>query len=432
MNLAGLFSGSGGAFEPPRSLYIHIPFCSSRCAYCDFHSFPCARTSPAERSAYVRTLPDRAKTLCEALGASIETIYVGGGTPTILDDADFGGLLSGLAGLFGAGIREWTVEANPESLSPAKMDMMVSRGVTRLSVGIQSMDDGELEILGREARSRDNRRALDLAAGSGLALSADLIAGIPRPGAAGGTRDSGRYGIAAGPSALAESVEFLAGSGVGHISIYDLVVEEGTIIQKRLEGGTLSPADEELSFGERVEAEAFLRARGYRRYEVSNYALPGRECLHNKAYWSMNSYLGIGSGAVSTLNLARGSDSLPLAAAGAMALRIEEGKDLPRYLLDADEAAGLSWINRKDSAFEMVMMSLRCADGLDEARFLKRFGLDAKEVLAATVGKWKGRFAEGGGRLKLDGAGLDILNRILVDAMTEMEPYFADKRETGS
>jgi len=429
MSLAVKLSESLGAFETPRSLYIHIPFCSSRCAYCDFHSFSASTIAGTALSSYIDAVLARAEALCGSMAALPETIYIGGGTPTVLGDALFGRLLGGLRSLFGPGLREWTVEANPESLSSAKIEMMVSNKVTRLSIGMQSMDDEELRILGRGAKAADNRRAAVLAAGSGLDLSADLIAALPGSGAG-----SSREGPGLGPksqdksfkrSSLPESVEFLAGRGFGHISIYDLVVEEGTRVKKRLDEGELLPADEDRAFDERKEAEKFLGGLGYERYEVSNYCLPGHESLHNGCYWAMNSYLGIGSGAVSTLIVADSEKARRIGAGDGAALRIEEGKDLPSYIENPDEASALSWIGRGDSAFEMVMMALRTSRGLDEERFRSRFGVDASNLLSRTIKTWSEHFSESEGRLRLDGSGLDILNRILVDALEDMEPYFS-------
>jgi oxygen-independent coproporphyrinogen-3 oxidase len=404
MTLSGLFSGSGGAFETPRSLYIHIPLCSSRCAYCDFHSLPCAKVPAAQRAAYTEILLRRVETLCAAIQAPVETVYIGGGTPTALEDSDFRRIVGGIGAMFGHSLREWTVEANPESLSPTKLEIMVESGVTRLSIGIQSMDEGELELL----------RAMQLAAGSGLALSADLITALPV-----NKVDSKRSFAAHLP--LRDGVGILAGKGFGHISIYDLVVEEGTAIHRRLDEGELIHVDEDRAFDERREAESFLDSLGYGRYEVSNYALPGRECVHNRAYWSMDSYLGIGSGAVSTLIVADGARADSLGASGALALRIEEGKNLASFLRDPDEDVALSWIDRQDSVFELVMMSLRCSDGLDEKRFRSRFGLEARDMLQSTIRKYGEHFSGIGGRLCLDNSGLDVLNMILVDAMDEME-----------
>jgi len=435
MSLAMKLSESLGAFETPRSLYIHIPFCSSRCAYCDFHSFSASTIADAAMSSYIDGVLARAEDLCGSVAALPETIYIGGGTPTVLGDALFGRLLGGLRTLFGQGVREWTVEANPESLSPAKMEMMVSNKVTRLSIGIQSMDDEELRILGRGARAADNRRAAALVAGSGLDLSADLIAALPESNDSLSRERRGfeprKQGKSSKRSSLSESVEFLTGQGFGHISIYDLVVEEGTRIKKRLDEGELLPADEDRAFDERKEAERFLGGLGYERYEVSNYGLPGHQSLHNGSYWAMNSYFGIGSGAVSTLIVADSEKARRIGAGSGAAMRIEEGKDFAAYIENPDEASALSWISRGDSAFEMVMMALRTSRGLDEKRFQSRFGLEASRLMSRTIGTWSEHFSESEGRLSLDGSGLDILNRILVDALDEMESYFPDEAGTA-
>lgn len=443
MTLPGLFQEAGGCFEPPRSIYVHIPFCSSRCAYCDFHSFPCAGIPLETRASYVSALLGRAGKLGRTLPAPVETLYVGGGTPTTLDDGVFDALIKGMRILFGDALREWTVEANPESLNPDKIAVMAESGVTRLSLGIQSLDDDELELLGRGARRADNLKAIGLVAGSGLDLSADLITAIPRLTEDSTPRPKGCRGERGeGPPtarfSLLDSIGLLADRGFGHISLYDLVVEEGTVISGRLERGELLLPDEDEAYEERKRAEELLKKLGYRRYEVSNFAMPGKECLHNEAYWSMNSYLGVGSGAVSTLiasdkpaarsaNMAArsaGGTALSREAGGAAALRVEEGRDLDSYLSDPDGAASFSWIGAKDSAFEMVMMGLRTSEGLDEGRFESRFGSSASALMAGTIRKWRDRFSEEGGRLKLDDGGLDLLNRILVDAMDEMDTFF--------
>lgn len=418
MTLADFVSGHDALFEAPRSLYIHIPFCSSRCAYCDFHSFRCDRVSPEQRAAYVRRLLARIASLGENLTDSFETVYVGGGTPTALEDDIFSSLLEGMGSILRNPVREWTVEANPESLSPRKLETMEKSGVTRISIGIQSMDEGELDILGRNARAADNRRVIALASTSRLSLSADLITGLPLAG----RRAKPSQGQGAS-SLLADTVEFLAANRVDHISLYDLVVEEGTLIKKRLDEGLILAVDDEDAYEKRLAAENSLVGLGYGRYEVSNYARSGSECLHNMAYWSMLSYIGIGSGAVSTLAVESSARASQAHDMGHCALRVEEGKDLAAWMDNPDAAAAFSWIGRKDSAFEMIMMGLRCSAGLDEKRFASRFGVAAADLLAGTMSRWAGRFTRAGGRIGLDGRGLDLLNRILVDALGEMEGW---------
>ncbi len=436
MTFSELRERAADAFEPPRALYLHVPFCSTRCAYCDFHSFGACATSPAQRAAYAAALVSRAGELVEAFSDRIDTVFIGGGTPTMLEDEAFGALLKGVAAICAGCGRsvplEWSVEANPESLTPTKLAMMKDAGVSRLSIGIQSMDDGELGLLGRGARRADNLRALSLAAKSGLAVSADLMTALPRPSVRKAPSANAASPIALEQTALEQTARFLASSGVGHLSIYDLVVEEGTRIAGLIAKGELVSADEESAFQERAAAEKALQELGFRRYEVSNYALPGRECGHNQAYWSMRSYLGAGSGAVSTLMVADTAAAAALGAEGGLSLRVEEGKDLGAWLENPDAAASASWIGAKDSAFEMIMMGLRTSRGLDLRRFGARFGTFPDEAeacrslpsfLRPAIERWKDRFSESDGFLRLDGRGLDLLNPILVDVLSAMDSW---------
>ncbi|MCE1195831.1 coproporphyrinogen III oxidase family protein [bacterium] len=426
MTFADLRGRGAGAFEPPRALYLHVPFCSTRCAYCDFHSFGAGASSPAQRAAYADALVVRAGELVDAFSDRVDTVFIGGGTPTALEDEAFGTLLAGVAAICArkghSPPLEWSVEANPESLTPAKLSMMAAAGVTRLSIGVQSMDDAELRTLGRGARHADNMRAMELALRSGLAVSADLMTALPRPTSGG----------AAPASSLEATALALAASGVGHLSIYDLVVEEGTRVAELLERGELRRADEDSSLRERTAAEAALKRLGFGRYEVSNYALPGSECAHNQAYWSMRSYLGAGSGAVSTLIVADSAAASALGARGGLSLRVEEGRNLGAWLEDPDAAAETTWISAKDSAFEMAMMGLRTARGLDLRRFGARFGAflgeaepggKAPRLFAPAIERWKDRFTEADGFLRLDGEGLDLLNPILVDLLSAMDSW---------
>lgn len=414
-----------GVFEKPRSLYIHIPFCVSRCSYCDFHSFVRSSIPARQQELYVERLLERVENLCGALSVQeLTTIYIGGGTPTALDDGNFRRLIHGLDAMFGSSITEWTVEANPESLTEEKLGTLLAHHVNRISIGIQSMDEAELGIMGRPGSVADNRRAIGMAAGTGLSVSADLIAALPRPRG----EKPGREGKPGGPprsEVLLDAAAFLADAGVRHISLYDLVAEEGTPIQKLLAEGKYEAADEDDAYFLRKKAESLLRARGYERYEVSNYAIPGHESLHNQTYWAMNSYLGVGSGAVSTLNRLDASPGDPERPA---ALRIEEGRDFGSYLKDPDSIMTLYELSPRDSAFETLMMGLRTRRGVDEKRFESRFGLVPSEFLQNTMKKWESHFSVADGFLGLGDAGLDILNRILIDVLGDIDSVFGFSR----
>jgi oxygen-independent coproporphyrinogen III oxidase len=399
-----------------------VPICASKCAYCDFYSLPRPAFHDGFEGALVDATSARARELAERFGSGrgeipqgFDTVYIGGGTPTMLSLAAMDKLFSAIASLAaGPGGRpplEWSVEANPDSLSPEALDLMRERGVTRVSIGVQSLDSGELKLLGR---AHDPERALAsvaLAASRGFAVSADLIAGIPAPRGRSRQSEAGRDGLARYAKELVEA-------GASHISAYDLSLEEGTPLEAMK--SSLDFPSEDEAWEERRLLEAALRCQGFRRYEVSNYAPPGRECLHNMAYWRMDSYIGAGAGAVSTI-----------ASQGGSSLRIEEAKDAQGYASSgaafAAAAAVETEIGRRDSAFETVMMSFRTSFGLDLDAFSARFGVSAEELLARSLESWKSHLVPGeastaGGRsIALDGEGLDILNRFLVDCLEEIE-----------
>lgn len=399
-------------YTAPASLYIHVPVCASKCSYCDFFSSPASALSEGFEARLVSATLERARALAERFEAkAFETVYVGGGTPTLLSSEGLDALLRGVASLAkGSGDstpREWTVEANPDSLGPEALGIMKERGVTRLSVGVQSLDADELAVLGRRHGPEAALSAIRLAAGCGLDVSADLIAGAPTRARGPSSFDAGR---------LAEAAAELLAAGVGHISVYDLTIEEGTPLAST-QGQYLFP-DEDEDWGSRERLEALLAASGLRRYEVSNYAAVGRECLHNLSYWHMDSYIGAGPGAVSTLVSGAGSS-----------LRIEEAKDIEGYGSRAGASAKESLVGLRDSAFESMMMAFRTSFGLDLEAFRKRFGMDAGLVLEESLSAWRSHLRPGepwpGRRnnpgIALDGSGLNLLNRFLVDCMGEIE-----------
>ena len=390
----------------PTALYVHVPFCASKCAYCDFFSLPSCEAGAALVEAVVDATLERAARLSERFGVEgYESVYVGGGTPSSLPPPLLERLLAGL-GRLAPDAAELTVEANPESLTRERLDIMVAAGVTRLSVGVQSLDDGELALMGRPHDAARAEEAIGLAAGSGLALSADLISALPRPKA-------GRAGRPAGAS-LADAARRLVGLGAGHLSIYDLVVEEGTRFAAALREGELVEPDEDEAWEMRMGAERALEELGFRRYEVSNYSRPGAESRHNLAYWRMDSYLGAGPGAVSTIGGLEGGSSL----------RIEESRDARNYPARAAELAVDTSVGPRDSAFEVIMMGFRTRFGLDARRFERRFGRRLEGLVPRSLDAWSERLGPGWGpegSLALDGRGLDLLNRFLTDCLAELE-----------
>lgn len=407
--------------KPPRSLYVHLPFCRSKCRYCDFYSIAIGPSSDSVIDAYVDALLSRLDERMDECfypyeDAGFDTVYVGGGTPTALPRSSLERLFVGLAARVGRP-REWTVEANPESLDEAAVAIFLKSGVTRLSLGVQSLDDGLLASLGRPAGSEACERALGLALGSGsFSVSADLMAGLPRR------------------RPLVEEVERLADSGIGHLSIYDLVLEDGTELASRVASGAFVLPDQDEAASEREEADAALGSLGFHRYEISNYARPGSESLHNLAYWRMDPYLGVGASAVSTLQLRADESGQGRGAS----IRIEETASVQGFLegVLGKTPPAEARIGPVDSAFEAIMMAFRTCYGLDMAAFKERFGVEAGAFVGGAFARWKDRLApsppwprlnredgkvEEGAGMALDAKGMNILNRFLVDCLAEID-----------
>lgn len=268
--------------DPYKALYLHIPFCVSRCNYCDFHTQACA-ADDGLISEYIEQLSlaiRRAGRLGE-LGA-LETVYIGGGTPSHVGLSGLSMLLYTLSlSMHLTEEVECTMEANPESLSERMVRDLWALGVNRLSLGVQSFDDGVLRILGRPHNADEARRAIQTAQTRFDNVSIDLIAGIP------GTP----------LQAFVDSVQEAIDLGIPHVSIYPLTLEEGTPLAQLADSGRISEPDEDEQADALLEAQRLLFAAGYQRYEVASYAKPGYACRHNEAYWIGLPYLGLGEGA---------------------------------------------------------------------------------------------------------------------------------------
>ena len=266
-----------------RALYLHIPFCKRKCSYCDFTSFATMR-GDLLMDAYALALEEQLREAGETgLLEGVETAYMGGGTPTHAGAASV--RLAGIVATM-CKPREFTVEANPESATLNLLSKFKDAGVTRLSLGVQSLDYGELVALGRIHDAHCAVDALKCAAELGFSVSADLMCAIPLQT----TRS------------WEETLGGVVSAGVSHVSVYPLMIEEGTPFYRAVEAGEMDIPDDSCEADRMVEAEAFLTARGFERYEVASYAKPGCACSHNRAYWNGSSYLGLGTGAASMFN----------------------------------------------------------------------------------------------------------------------------------
>ena len=367
---------------PPLGLYLHIPFCASRCQYCDFvtwagkdHLIP----------AYLKAL---AREIEGFRGVMAKTIFFGGGTPSLLKAEEIGGLLKAIEGSFrvlpGA---EISVEANPADGGPDYFKALVGRGVNRLSLGAQSFDDGELRLLGRRHRAGDIARTFDRAREAGLEnISLDLIYGLPGQAL----------------EAFRRSLESALGLGPEHLSLYALSLEEATPLEKTVSRGELPDPDPDEQADMYLLAERLLGEAGYRHYELSNWARPGRECRHNIIYWENGPYLGLGAGAHSCL---RGVRSARVASIEDYIHKVEAGES---PVAESEE------LGPELQRAETMFLGLRLVDGIDNAAFARRFGGPPRSFFGPQIEELVGLglLEERAGRLRLTPRGRLLANQV--------------------
>ena len=367
------------------NVYVHAPFCARRCCYCDF-AVEVDRSPDSSRwLAAIRAELDELRASGQApLAPLLDTLYVGGGTPSLLEPR----VIAGLGGVveqhrLASPSLEWTVEANPESFSERVAAVWAAAGVNRVSFGVQSFDPHALRWMGRMHSSADARVAVERARAAGVAnLSVDLIFGLPDR-----VRRSWKDDVA-----RALELE------VPHISLYGLTVEEGTPLHRAVgDGRARMPAGERYR-DEYLHAAETLSRAGYRHYEVSNFALPGFASRHNRACWEGAPYLGLGNGAHSYYDGRRWWNERDWAAYAEGIMRSGRAR------------AGEEVLSAEQSRLESLWLGLRTAGGLDEER-LEVAG--ARSVLR----RWK---AEGlalrtGGRTRLTPPGWLLLDELTVE-----------------
>jgi oxygen-independent coproporphyrinogen-3 oxidase len=380
----------------PVRLYVHIPFCSRKCGYFDFLAVP--YPGDARAAAVLDQIRRQADYLLESLGTPpVETVYVGGGTPSVIPASLLEPFLLFLAAI-SPGQREFTVEANPETLCPSFLALCAASGVTRISIGIQSFHGKLLETIGRSCAPESIATGLAVLARYWNGDSSfDLLCGIP--------------GESIGE--LESDLDRLSALRSQHLSVYVLSIERGTKLWKRVSEGTVIPCSEEEVSEQRDLAVRFLAARGYRNYEVSNFSLPGKESRHNLGYWRMDPYIGCGPGAVSTLPGAEGP------------VRLHGTRSVDRFIEGRAGDWGISTeeIAPEDFLLEHLMMGLRLSDGLEAARIAAVFSAPLTDLIPATLRSWKNRglMMPGEERYVLTEAGRDILNPLLTEAYAEID-----------
>ncbi|MDX1517814.1 MAG: radical SAM family heme chaperone HemW [Woeseiaceae bacterium] len=341
---------------PPLSLYVHLPWCVRKCPYCDFNSHTAGSSAPRDRyvDALLRDIDNEAR---NAGGRRLESVFLGGGTPSLFSPQHIGRLTDHIARRFAlADDVEITMEANPGTVECGDPAGYLKAGVNRLSIGAQSFSPKMLQTLGRIHSSEDIGRAVTDAQQAGFDnINIDLMHALPGQDTAGAIAD----------------IEAALALGPQHLSWYQLTLEPNTVFHARPPAGI--PDDDQAAEIQR-EGQALLSAHGFRQYEVSAFARPGRECRHNLNYWSFGDYLAAGAGAHGKIS---GVDGVRRYAKPAnpmsYMLAMESGDDVGHGdPLPADELV-----------FEFMLNALRLADGFDEAVFEARTGLDAGRLSVA-------------------------------------------------
>ncbi|MBP6632300.1 MAG: coproporphyrinogen III oxidase family protein [Kofleriaceae bacterium] len=334
---------------PDLGVYIHFPYCRKLCPYCDF-AVAVAHPEPPHEvylAAVLAELAARAPAVLAGGAPALRSIYFGGGTPSWWRPDCLAAVVEAVITTLAPGTRaaalEITLEANPSDCTPASLAGWRAAGINRVSIGVQSLDDGELRVLGRDHRHGDGAAAIAAARAAGLrSVSGDAILGAPRPGRA------------------TSPAPALADLGCDHVSAYELTIEARTAFGKRTAAGRMVPRDEDELAALYLATDEAMRARGFEHYEISSYARPGHRAVHNSLYWSGGDFLGLGAGAASFLSTPDAADG-----GGVRTLNTRRA----RAYLAAPTAAGSE--HRHEPAAEVardrLWLGLRTSDGVDAA-----------------------------------------------------------------
>lgn len=402
-------------------LYLHIPFCERKCAYCDFLSAP---ADLPVRISYIKKLQEEIAYYGAQYGEyQVSSIFFGGGTPTILEGYQLAAILETVKEHFNITTdAEITVECNPGTLTAGKAEKLVQAGFNRLSMGLQSADDRELQLLGRIHNFAQFLESYDLARKAGFQnINVDLMSALP-----GQTLKSWQ-----------DTLQKVTVLRPEHISAYSLIIEEGTPFYERFaederireEGGHPRLLPEEDVERQMYElTETFLQIKGYERYEISNYAKPGYECRHNCGYWIRKDYLGLGLGASSLVEHQRFQNTSDLKTYLEQEYSPQcEGQDERiAETIQLQEKTGLTQtghhihietLDKKSEMEEFMFLGLRLMTGISRQQFEDTFRVTLESVYGEVLRKLKGEqlIEEVAGYVRLTEHGIDVSNYVLAE-----------------
>ena len=363
-----------------KGLYIHIPFCIKKCKYCDFNSFSACRE---EKDAYLNALFLEME---KYKGEVVDTIFIGGGTPTSLSAEQLEFLLKNIQKTFVlAENYEFTIEANPKTLDAEKLQVLKKYGVNRISIGVQSFNDNELIKLGRVHTGKEAEETIRLVQKYFDNVSIDLMCAIPDQ-----TKES-----------IKANIQNAFSLNPQHISCYSLILEEGTPLFEEAEKGNLNLPDEDTEREIYDIAKAEMKKHGYEQYEISNFAKEGFESRHNIKYWSCDEYIGVGLSAHSYLD----------------GVRFSNTGDFSSYINGeflSDEREELS---KEDKMSEFMFLGLRMTNGVLKSEFKKRFSEDFNKVFEKPLLKFKkmGMIEEENDMVRLSEKAISVSNQIMCE-----------------
>lgn len=364
-------------------LYIHIPFCVRKCAYCDFLSAP---GSEEAKASYTEALLREIEAV-KTEKREVSSIFVGGGTPSALSPSLMGDIFEKIHKSFSvAPDAEITIEANPGTLSKEKLFLYKNAGINRLSLGLQSPEEAELKSLGRIHTYEEFLESFSLAREAGFQnINVDLMCALPDQTYEGWIRN----------------LRTVAALHPEHISAYSLIIEEGTPFAKR----KLNLPDEDTEYRMYEDTAGILEEYGYEQYEISNYAKKGLVCRHNIGYWTRKEYLGLGLGAASLWGNQRFSNTSDFSA-----YLKESGS--PEKIRENRETLSL-----EDEMSEFMFLGLRMTEGVSKAEFLESFGTPIESVYGKVLDKYKnmGLLEEKEGRIFLTRAGIHVSNGVMAE-----------------
>lgn len=402
-------------------LYLHIPFCERKCAYCDFLSAP---ADLPVRISYIKKLQEEIAYYGAQYGEyQVSSIFFGGGTPTILEGYQLAAILETVKEHFNITTdAEITVECNPGTLTAVKAEKLVQAGFNRISMGLQSADDRELQLLGRIHNFAQFLESYDLARKAGFRnINVDLMSALP-----GQTLKSWQ-----------DTLQKVTALRPEHISAYSLIIEEGTPFYERFaederireEGGHPRLLPEEDVERQMYElTETFLHTKGYERYEISNYAKPGYECRHNCGYWTRKDYLGLGLGASSLVEHQRfqNTSDLKTYLEQEYSPQCEGQHEHIAETIQLQEETGLTQtghhihietLDKKSEMEEFMFLGLRLMAGISRQQFEKKFQVTLNSVYGEVLRKLKGEqlIEEVAGYVRLTEHGIDVSNYVLAE-----------------